>query len=203
MRSRQSIINEALLFMGQDTVADPQAEGMAARLVASVYDGTLAEALALHPWSFATRAVTLARRADAPEDRRFANAFALPADLARIVMAEHAGCHASGLFGAANALPVAADVVQGNSLCCNAREVQLLYVPDHVHEAQMPPAFRQLVALMLACKLAYKLTGDAALARQLALRLPAARQEAAHNDGEQTNTLPENRPNLFVAIREY
>ena len=200
MHARQSIINQALLLMGQDTVADPQAEGMAARLVASVYDGTLAEALALHPWSFASRAVILARRAEPPDDRRFAHAFALPADVARIVMAEHAG---GDLAGSPNSLPVATYAVQGTSLCCNAREVQLVYVPDSVHEAQMPPAFRQLLALMLACKLAYKLTGDAALARQLALRLPAARQEAAHNDGEQTNTLPENRPNLFVAIREY
>ena len=67
----------------------------------------------------------------------------------------------------------------------------------------MPPAFRLLLAYLLALRLAYKLTGDAALVRQLVQRLPSVRQEAVHNDGEQASTLPENRPNLFVAIREY
>ena len=204
MTSRHSIINQALLLLGQDLVADPQAESVTARLAASVYDDALAEALALHPWSFAVRAVTLQRRTEPPADRRFANAFALPADMARIVQVEHIGqaAHGADLYAAANSLPVAAYAVQGQSLLCNAADVQLLYVPCAVDEACMPPAFRLLLAYLLALRLAYKLTGDAALVRQLAQRLPAVRQEAVHNDGEQTNTLPENRPNLFVAIRE-
>ena len=206
MTSRHSIINQALLLLGQDLVADPQAESVTARLAASVYDDALAEALALHPWSFAVRAVTLQRRTEPPADRRFANAFALPADMARIVQVEHptpcTGPH-TDLFAAAQSLPVAAYAVQGQSLLCNAADVQLLYVPCAVDEACMPPAFRLLLAYLLALRLAYKLTGDAALVRQLVQRLPAVRQEAVHNDGEQSNTLPENRPNLFVAIREY
>ena len=205
MTSRHGIINQALLLLGQDLVADPQAEGVTALLADSVYDDAMAEALALHPWSFAMRAVTLQRRAEAPADRRFAHAFALPADVARIVQVEHVGqaAHGADLFAAANSLPVAAYAVQGQDLLCHAADVQLVYVPCAVAEACMPPAFRLLLAHLLALRLAYKLTGDAALVRQLVLRLPSVRQEAVHNDGEQASTLPENRPNLFVAIREY
>lgn len=206
MTSRHGIINQALLLLGQDLVADPQAGSVTARLAASVYDDALAETLAMHPWSFALRATTLQRRMGPPTDRRFANAFALPADMARIVQVEHVGQHPDAhtdLFAAANSLPVAAYTVQGQSLLCDAAEVQLLYVPAAVDEALMPPAFRMLLAHQLALRLAYKLTGDAALVRQLVQRLPAVRQEAVHNDGEQTSTLPENRPNLLVAIREY
>ncbi len=206
MTSRHAILNQALLLLGQDLVADPHAESVTARLAASVYDVTLAEALALHPWSFALRAVTLQRRVEPPEDRRFANAFALPADVARLVLVESVHVESGqspDVFAAANSLPVAAYAVQGHSLCCNAAEVQLLYVPCAVAETLMPPAFRNLLAHLLALRLAYKLTGDAGLVRLLAQRLPAVRQEAVHIDGEQTNTLPENRPNLFVSIREY
>ena len=203
MASRQSIVHQALLYLGQDLVADPQAQGITAQLVASVFDDTLAEALALHPWSFAMRAVTLARRAAPPTDSRFAHAFALPADMARIVQVEWLDGGGDGEFAAANSLPVAAYSVQGDALLCNAGQVQLVYVPTAVPAARMPPAFCHLLALMLACRLAYKIVGDHQLLRTLLQRLPAVRQEAVHIDGEQAHTLPENRPNLFVAIRAY
>lgn len=206
-QGRTAIINQALLYMGQDQILDPAGESKSVKLCASVYDNTLAEALAGHPWAFATTAARLQQLGELPSDVRFCFAYQLPEDCGRILSVEsHVGNGPLDYVGEtarANTLPVAEYSVQGTKLYSNQRELQIVYVRKHVRPFEMSPQFANYFAACIAAKLYYKINGGTQGEQALLKRIVTLRMEAQNTDGQMTNTMPVNRPNLFVHARLY
>jgi hypothetical protein len=206
---RTAIINQALLFMGQDTVLDPEGPSKNAKLCAQIYDDTLAEILSGHAWSFARVAARLQLLLETPKDARFSKSYRVPDDCARIL---YVGTHiepewmprsAGGLTGMANTQPVAEYVVNGRNLYTNQTELQILYIRSNVQPFEMTPQFRNLFAATMANKLFVKITGSRDGARDMQHKTQMLALEARHVDSNQTDTLPVNRPNLLLAARVY
>ena len=207
-QGRTEIINQALLFCGQDTILDPAGESIHAKLCAQVYDDTLAECLSGHPWSFSMMAARLQLLAEKPRDVRFQCAYQLPSDCGRIVSVEGVLMHQEWasieLIGnRANTLPGAEYVVHGDRLFSNHRELQIVYVRTSVRPFEMTPQFRNFFSSAIATKLYHKITGSREGEDAMYKKLQLLRMEARHTDGEQTDTMPVNMPNLFVNARTY
>lgn len=209
-RGRTEILNQALMYMGQDQILDPDGESKTAKLCASVYENTLAEALSEHPWTFATTATKLQQLGELPKDVRFAYAYQLPDECGRILSVECVGSEESSVFdrfatetGRANTLPSAEYSVQGRKLYSNQRDLQIVYVRTDVHPFEMSPQFRNYLAALIASKLFYKVNSSTQAEQSLLKRIPSIRMEAYNTDGQMTDTMPVNRPNLFVNARMY
>ena len=210
MQTKTGIINQALLFMGQDTIIDPAGESKNAKLCASVYDQALAEALSCHPWRFAQMASVLQQLADAPRDARFSHAYQLPADCGRIIEVVSTAGMVDGellrlptVTSMHNTLPEAEYSVQGDKLYSNETGLQILYVRTDVQPPEMTPQFANFFSCLMASKLVKKITGSDAAMKEVFQLLPQYRLEAMHTDGQQTDTMPVNRPALFMKARLY
>ncbi len=201
-QGRTGIINQALLYMGQDTILDPVGESKNAKLCAAVYDETLAEVLSGHPWSFAVMAARLQQLEEKPRDIRFAYAYQLPEDCGRILSVE--AIQLQSLWGenaASNTQPVAEYMVQGKSLVSNHQGLQIVYVRTNVRPHEMTPQFKNYFSAMIANRLHFKINGSTQGEQAMYKRAVSLRIEAMHTDSEQTDTMPVNRPNLFVNAR--
>lgn len=210
MQTKTGIINQALIFMGQDTIIDPAGESKNAKLCAAVYDQALAEALSCHPWSFAQRAAVLQLLEETSRDARFDYVYQLPVDFGRIIEVIVTGgldvgerLHLPTFTEMNNTLPVAEYSVQGDKLCSNETGLQILYVRKDVQPSEMPPQFINFFACLIASKLVKKITGSDAAMKEIFQMLPQYKLEAIHTDGEQTDTMPVNRPALFIKARLY
>lgn len=203
---RTEIINQALLFMGQDAILDPAGESKNAKLCASVFDSTLAEVLCGHVWHFAMMAAQLQRLEGRPRDIRFRYAYQLPSNFGRIVSvtsSELLGWGEGTETARANTRPAAEYMVQGDKLVSNQGSLQILFVRMDVAPSEMSPQFRNYLAVKIAEKLVVKITGSVQAGQALQKMIPAIRLEAFHVDNEQADTMPENRPNLFASARLY
>lgn len=204
-QGRTEILNQALMYMGQDQILDPDGESKNAKLCASVYDDALAEALSEHPWSFARKVAKLQQLEAVPKDFRFAYSYQLPDDTGRILSVQCRSAYDNWFTetGRANTDPVAEYTVYGKELYSNQNDLQIVYVRNSVRPSEMTAQFRNYLAMCIALKLVLKVTGSNEGFQVLMKRVPMAQMEAKRVDSEQTDTMPENRPNLFVAARLY
>ena len=204
-QGRTEIINQALLYIGQDTILDPRGESRNAKLCAQVYADTLAEVLCGHPWSFAVVAARLQLLEEKPRDFRFSRAYRMPENCGRILSVESMGMQRwwASENGRFNSLPAAEYMVQGRQIVSNHDDLQVLYVRTDVRPHEMTPQFRNYFAATIAQKLFRKVTGVKTGEDEIQKKVQLLRLEAMHTDSEQTDTMPVNRPNLFVNARLY
>ena len=205
-QGRAEVINLALLHCGEDSILDPAGDSKNAKLCATVYDNTLAEVLSGHPWSFATTAAQLQQLGETPSDVRFQYAYQLPENCGLILSVECTGIARRNWIGEtarSNTLPPAEYMVQGRKLLSTQTNMQIVYVRNAVLPSEMSPQFKSLFAANLALKVFSKITGSTSGKTELAKEIIALELKAKHADSEQTNTMPENRPNQFVSARQY
>lgn len=100
-------------------------------------------------------------------------------------------------------MPAAEYVVHGRKLLSNHWNLQIVYTRSSVKPFEMTPQFRNYFAAMIAWKLFAKITGGRDGETALQKKAQLLGLEARHVDGEQTDTMPVNRPNLFVNARIY
>ncbi|MDR2820960.1 MAG: hypothetical protein LBB60_10595 [Desulfovibrio sp.] len=213
---RTEIINNALLYMGQDTILDPDDESKNAKLCSQVYDSVLKSLLGGHPWSFAMTVAQLNELAEKPRDRRFRKMYELPGDLGSIVSVEVIGERASNWWetkefewpssinGIANTIPPATYIVYGKKLLCNeGPRLQIVYIRDEVTSYEMTPQFRDYFAAMIAARLYYKVTGSRDGEKLHANQVVMLEMIARGCDGRQTDTMPQNMPDLLTNTRWY
>ena len=204
-QGRTAIINRALLYMGQDQILDPAGESKNVKLCASVYDDSLQETLSEYPWSFARKVAKLQQLEAAPKDFRFTFAYQLPEDAGRILLVHSRSAHEAFFTetGRSNTDPAAEYTVYGREVYSNQSDLQIVYIRNNVRPAEMSAQFKNYLAMHIAMKLIVKITGSNEGLQVLMKRLPQAQMEAKRVDSEQTDTMPENRPNLFVKARLY
>ena len=219
MQTKTDIINQGLLFAGQDTILDPAGESKNAKLMAQIYDATLEEALSIHPWTFALKTTKLQQLAETPKDYRFTFMYRLPEDCVRVVRVDGAGflIHDDfwkeeqvlgivGNFGKtamANTDLSVEYTIHGRELYSNSTELQIVYVSRNIEAFEMSPQFRVYFAACLASKVYRKINGLNDGQDPLLKQMARLRMDAFHADSEQADTMPQNRPNLFVSARAY
>jgi hypothetical protein len=132
---RLSIINDALLATGNDTL-NSEYDGSQAWLAAeSAYRRAVGFLLARHNWNFATTTVGLAGLLPSSPSKRFSYAYQLPSDL----------LHLSTAFY--QTVPLTDYEIINNSLCCNYdTDVTLKYVRAPQVSA-WPLSFAELVTI--------------------------------------------------------
>lgn len=204
-QGRTEILNQALMYMGQDQILDPLGESKNAKLCASVYDDTLAETLSEFPWSFAKRVQKLQQLETEPKDFRFTYSYQLPRDCVRVLAVQCRNEYDNWFTqtGRANTEPSAEYSVYGSMLYSNQVDLQIIYISRAIIPSDMSSQFRNYLAISIAKKLIVKVTGSSESLQTLMKLVPQVQMEAKRVDSEQTDTMPENRPNLFVAARGY
>ena len=216
MDGRTGIINQALLYANQDSIINPGGDNKNAKLCAQVYDTSLQEALSGYPWSFALVAAKLQRLDKKPKDFRFSIAYQLPGNFGHMQVAT-AGVEIKetvldflgtnlpmqNVSSLANTIPVPEYVVHGGELYSNINNIQIVYSRTDVLPSDMPPQFKNYFAAYLASKVYYKITGGLEGLEFLQKKIRELKAEARHTDGDQTDTMPTNLPNLFLGVRSY
>jgi hypothetical protein len=203
-QGKTEIINAALLYMKQDAILDPAGESKNAKLCARIYDDTLAETLAGHPWSFATVAHKLRLLAEKPDDARFRYAYQLPEDVGRIIFVESADAFSEWAHvDAANSVRSAIYAVRGKRLFSDESGLRMLYTRSNVKPYEMSPQFRNYFAACIADKLFFKVVGSRDGAADMNKRMIALGMDARNTDSGMTSVLPSNKPSLFLNARAY
>ena len=218
MQTKTDIVNQALLMAGQDTILDPAGESKNAKLMAQIYDATLEEALSIHGWTFALKTTKLQQLAETPKDYRFSFMYRLPEDCVRVVRVDGAWSRTGdgflienetgiiGRFGKtamANTDLSVEYTIHGRELYSNSTDLQLVYVSRDIEAVDMSPQFRLYFAACLASKVYRKINGVNDGQDPLLKQTARLRMDAFHADSEQTDTMPQNLPNLFVSARAY
>ena len=215
MSGRTEIINQALLYAKQDLIFDPMGESKNSKLCEMVYEPTLHEALTGHVWTFALVAAQLQLLAHKPLDHRFEYAYQLPANFGKMQVAS------SGIrfedwvedtnlrqlivqYGnTADSIPVPEYVVHGSELYSNYQHIQIIYTRTDIQPHEMSPQFRNYFSSLIALKLYTKVTGSEEGLADLDKYSQRLLLAARNADGDQMDTMPPNRPNLFIRARVY
>ena len=178
------VINVALVELGDDAVTDAQ-QSKASRVVAGQYAMERDAMLEEHPWSFATREVSLGLVDDEPQ-QGFAYSFALPSD-----------------YSQANEI-VGRDihyVISDSRLFCDAPSVVLSYVRDATDPALWPDSFKVALGLRLAMRCAKKTTGHGTTRDRMAKEYKEALKIAKNVDARGSGQPRPTRPNAFIGAR--
>lgn len=151
MASQIDICNLALVLVGEETLATLD-ESKSGRLLNRLWDITRDDVLRDHPWNFAKKRTTLAQLADAPE-WGYAYQYQLPVDCLRVI----------GLNGRETDYRVEGGTIQTNEATCYLEYVARIEDPT-LYDSR----FVDALAAKLAARIAYPLSGSAAMAEKMA-----------------------------------
>ena len=147
MTSKVEICNWALQKLGQPAIMSLDDNSANAKRCAQEYDSALGVVLRSYPWPFALRRAKLVLSTEKPA-YEYANYFALPPDVARIISIATEGRPFQ---------------IEGKFIATNASAVFMKYVSSAVNESHLDRYTAEAVALLLASKLAIVITENAQL----------------------------------------
>ena len=178
------VINVALVELGDNAVTDAQ-ESKAAKVVAGQYAIERDALLEEHPWSFATREVSLGLVDDEPQ-QGFAYSFALPADYSQAVGIVGRDIHY---------------VISGARLFCDAQSVVLRYVRDATDPSLWPHSFKIALGLRMAMRCAKKITSHGTTRDRMTKEYERALKVAKNVDARGSGQPRPTRPKAFIGAR--
>jgi len=151
MASKVSIANQALTWLGANTITAFTDNSDEAKLVSANYDGVRDAVLEDAAWTFASRRVVLTP-ALAPPDFGFKNQFLIPPDTLRIRTVRNDGM---------NSGPSNLDwVLEDRRILSDAARIYVKYLARVDDPSQYSPLFIQAIAARLAADLAIPVTGS-------------------------------------------
>lgn len=168
MLSKVNVWNMALACIGLPELNSPDDSTSAATECRKHYEASVDSVLRLHGWNCARKRVALSRLSAAPAFG-WSYAYALPVDYVLLLETD----------------PQISYAIESGQLLCNAESINILYVRKISNEAEFSPGFAQCVVLMLASRIAPRLTQEngAALLSQLhQTELPLARVADAYEN---------------------
>lgn len=171
--SEVSIINRALIMLGQTVITSRSDATNSARSADAIFDEVRDTILQSHPWNEAVARVTLSKLSTNPV-HGYDYAHALPSDFLR-------------------ALPFADDTidisyeVQGGVkvVVSDTTPLKLVYIKRITDPVQMSPLLRNAISAALSVELALTLTGDKAKLSQMKEMLRDVMAEARFVDSQQ------------------
>ncbi len=212
--SKVEICNYALQEVGDNsiiTLDDLQGNAtLAAQQCNLRYDQCRRAALEMHPWNFALKRVSLPLDADAPVFD-FAYKFTLPSDLIRVVGTEteldqspmySPEFNGFKTYSFKNAFQGKDRYkIEGGKLLYDENVCKILYVFDQQEVTTFSSLFVEVLSLLLAARISYKLTGDKTLQATLEEKaLKVYMREAQVSDAQQ-GTQERSETSRYIASR--
>ena len=172
-----TIANEALTALGESPITAFTDTSKPALLATTHYASSRNEVLRAHPWNFAQVRVALNALPTPPtfggiDD--FAFYFELPTDPFCLRVLETDGDETKTPWR-----------VEGRTLIYPDSSVSILYVALITDTSQYDSLFRSAVAMRLAAKIAYGITGSSSVAKDMYQLYLAALKEARSVDGQE------------------
>lgn len=155
-----TICNRALGRLGEASIMDMDEETTAGRACRLHYEPTRDALLRNHPWSFATKRVTLSALADAPLFN-YATAYALPSDMIRVLE-----LNGSDVLQRHNYWRM-----EGNTLLTDETTAELVYIYKCTDPGLWDSLFSEAMVLTLAIALSETMRGSSGIEEKLMAQL--------------------------------
>ncbi len=146
MTSKTDICNLALLRLGQGQISNITELSPAGVACSTLYDLSRRAVLAMHPWRFAQKEVTLAVKAETPDS--YAYSYLIPSDCITVV----------GISPFHSVPPIEFETF-GNAIWTNTAEADARYIWDIEDCNKFTPLFVSALAWYLAADLVPTITG--------------------------------------------
>lgn len=185
--SDTSICNLALAKVGgKRQITNLETDtGTAAELLRAQYDFLRDSVLRAYPWNFAIKRVELALSSDTPS-HEYDNVFALPSDCLKVIRtsweADNVVSADANCFSYENYPPYR---IEGKKLLTNESSVKIEYISQVTDPAQFDAQFVDVFSVRLAAEIAYPLTKDRGLVRDLRALFEALLPEARTSDSQE------------------
>lgn len=175
MASIVEICNSALNQLGASTILSLTENSKNGRICNSRYETVKDAVLRSHPWNCATKRQILAQDTDAPA-WGFVYQYTLPSDCLRVLAIENYDSDYK---------------IEGRKILSNDSEISLIYISAISDPNEMDVLLREVIGSALAADIAYAVTANASISRQMEERYLLKLKEARHADAsEGYNTDP-------------
>jgi len=175
MASIVEICNSALNQLGASTILALTENSKNGRICNSRYDTVKDAVLRSHPWNCATKRQILAQDTDTPA-WGFVYQYTLPSDCLRVLAIENYDSDYK---------------IEGRKILSNDSEISLIYISAISDPNEMDVLLREVIGSALAADIAYAVTANASISRQMEERYLLKLKEARHADAsEGYNTDP-------------
>lgn len=165
--TQTDIINEALIMIGSDTVLSPDEEEKGAAVGLSLYESTLKEILALDDWSCLTAYESLAQLQEDGTDELY-YVHSVPADFVKKI----------------SFYPAVQHRIMGRKVYSNSESLSLTYVRYSDDPNDLDEQLRSILVKLLAAKMAYAVTQDQDVAKNMNQAYLIALSQAQMIDAE-------------------
>ena len=175
MASIVEICNSALNQLGASTILALTENSKNGRICNSRYDTVKDAVLRSHPWNCATKRQILAQDTNTPA-WGFVYQYTLPSDCLRVLAIENYDSDYK---------------IEGRKILSNDSEINLIYIATISDPNEMDVLLREVIGSALAADIAYAVTANASISRQMEERYLLKLKDARHADAsEGYNTDP-------------
>ena len=177
--SSVQICNLALDHLKEDSISSIETPTTSVEVLCKRwYDQTRRAVLRKHPWNFAITRVKLAQLADAPAFE-YAKQFQLPSDFIRLI--------SIGTYGTQKHYQLEENKILLNDVANLTADgaLPIRYVYDFTTVTLMDALFIDLLAVELAMRISYQVTGSSTKGRELAAMLSEIAPAAYAVDGQE------------------
>lgn len=187
MTSAVQICSNALLMLGDKTVASFNEEPARVTVVSNLWPLVRLSVLRAHPWNSACKRVVLSADTAAPAFGPWAYQFTVPGDFVRV--------NSVGLDGQEDPY-----ILEGRKLLMDTATCYLRYVFDQDDPSQWDSLLVDVMTYAVAARAAYAITGSTSLAAEMASQFQQMLKTAKTIDGQENP--PETLGNMrFQQVR--
>ncbi len=172
MTSAVQICSNALLMLGDKTVASFSEEAERVTLASNLYPLVLLSVLRAHPWNCCGKRVVLSPDVAAPAFGPYAYQFSLPGDFVRAICVGQDGAEEDYR-------------IEGRKLLLSSTVCYLRYVFKEADPAQWDSLLVDVMVYAMAARMAYAITGSTSLAESMASQFREVLQSAKAVDGQE------------------
>ena len=209
--SKVEICNLTAQLIGDESIISLSDGTTIAEQLNLRYDSARRAVLEMHPWNFALKRASLALKTTTPAFD-FSHQFTLPTDCLRVVatdkeldMAYNSDPYFNGYktigFQAAFSSGRDRYKIEGRSLLYDEDTCLILYICDIKDTTTFSPLFVEGLALYLASRIAYKITGSRTLERELLAEFDKFMMQKAQVADAQQGTIERNDTSRLLSVR--
>lgn len=167
-----TICSNALLMLGDKTVASFSEEAARVTLASNLYPLALLSVLRGHPWNCCAKRIVLAPDASAPAFGPYAYQSQVPGDFVRVITIGEDGCEDDYRL-------------EGRKLLHDLTECKLRYVSKVTDPNQWDALLVDVMVHAMAARMAYAITGSTSLATEMQNAYRMILREAKAIDGQE------------------
>lgn len=170
--SKTALFNQVLARLGEKRINDADDTGDSAVVLRDEYQQCVDQLLSVYPWSCATSRADLSQLSD-ENLTSYEYMFQIPADCITV----------QGLYDGETKVTIPSDYIrEGDRLYCNTEDVGIKYT-KRIEFYKMDTLLVEALVLLLAHKVAWRITQSVDIENDMYQRYMVAVQEAAGYDG--------------------